>query len=293
VERRAGALRDFALFGLEHVRVQRAALIDSYDSSLGSYASQKGNFHARERAHLGSNGDIELAALAKVYGRAQYGPDEEDHLDRAPDALLSDGFGPAHGPLTLPLPDAPDAPPGDALTVASKRSATLGPGVVTLARLVTKRHASLRVLGPCDLVITGDALAYGQSTWTLDASAGPIRLYAAGSLRLRADARVVTPVEDPSQVSFYLTGEHRKASAPSPEIVLEAEARFHGTLHAPRLSLRIGNAFELFGRAEARWIELAPGGKLHFDERLAAGSLDAREEFAVLTWRPLDPKESP
>src|SRR6185503_18370999 len=66
---------DFGIFGKKLVALKSNSKIDSYNSALGTYASQSSGSYAHANGNVGSNDNITVAANAKVYGYAQYGPD--------------------------------------------------------------------------------------------------------------------------------------------------------------------------------------------------------------------------
>lgn len=281
-------VEDFGVFGRERVTLRSGCLIDSYDSTLGPYASQVDGGHARDDGNVGSNGDVGFSANARVYGYAQCGPDDDDSIRLAPDVTVWDGFGAARTRVVLPPIPVPSLEGFESLTVDRRQDETLGPGDFQVASLITKSGSSLTLRGPCNLVITKEAILRSSSTWILDATSGPIRVYALNDFRLQRGASVRSTVEDPGRTTLYLCGVHDRPDDRSPAISFSADARFHGTVIAPELSLVIENTFELFGAVEARWLELASSARVHFDEKLAAGELDPGADTAILAWRSLE-----
>lgn len=173
------------------------------------------------------------------------------------------------------------------LTVGANQTETIGPGSFQYTSLTAKSRSGLTILGPCNLVITTGVTIHRGATWTFDATEGPIQVHALNDFRLHDDATIRTTVEDPARVTIYLTGVHDSADDRSPLVSLSSDAEFYGSLYAPDLSVMIANSFELFGRLEAGWVELANGARVHFDEHLASGELDPGADREVLAWRPL------
>src|SRR4030095_2062290 len=68
----------WALYGRESANLDSSVRVDSYDSTLGSYASQVVGSgltaHALEEGALGSNGDIFIGPATNVWGDATPGP---------------------------------------------------------------------------------------------------------------------------------------------------------------------------------------------------------------------------
>jgi hypothetical protein len=162
---------------------------------------------------------------------------------------------------------------------------TIGPGTFELANLIARGRSRLTVRGPCELVVTTNVIVQGGSTWTLDATEGPIRIYALGNFRLGRNASVLTTTVDPSRVSFLLAGTHDSPDDRSPSIAFSADAQLYGTVVAPGLSVELEGGFELYGSLKARWVELESGARVHFDEELACGPLDPGPSHGILGWR--------
>lgn len=279
---------DFGIFGDRGVSLRSNSQVDSYDSNLGTYASQVSGAYARANGNVGSNEDIAVSANAKVYGYSQYGPDSDDAISVASNVTLLDGYGAAQTHVDLPVITAPSYASSGALTVTGGTTKTLGPGNVEYTSIKTKSNSALVVKGPCNLVISSAASIASNSTWTMDATNGPIQIYALGSFELKSNSTVVTTSKDPTQLTLNLTGTHASAGSSSPKLDFSSNSQFYGTINAPNLSVVISSNFELYGSLKARWLELSSNSRVHFDERLANGGLEAGTGYEILGWRPLE-----
>ena len=72
---------DYGAYGRDDFKMMGGGLIDSWDSGLGTYASQAingpdggGNMYANGNARIGCNGTIKLAGSSQVHGDAETGP---------------------------------------------------------------------------------------------------------------------------------------------------------------------------------------------------------------------------
>ena len=65
---------EYAAFGGSSVDAGGISLCDSYDSDVGTYASQVSGDHAGENGNIASNGNITASGTADVYGDATPGP---------------------------------------------------------------------------------------------------------------------------------------------------------------------------------------------------------------------------
>ena len=276
----------FGIFGDRGVTLRSNSTIDSYNSSLGTYASQVSGGHAKNNGNVGSNDNITVASNAKVFGYSQYGPDAGDTISIASNVTLLDGYGAAETHVALPAVTVPSYASSGALTVSGSK--TIWPGNLQYTTLTTNSNSSLLVKGPCNLVITSAAQIKSNSTWTFDATNGPITIYALGSFELRSNATVATTSKDPSKLTLNLTGTHSADSSSSPKIDFSSNSSFYGTVYAPNLSVVISSNFELYGMIRSRWLELSSNSKIHFDEQLTNGNLDVGQGYEVLGWRELE-----
>jgi hypothetical protein len=137
-------------------------------------------------------------------------------------------------------------------------------------------------------VISQAATIRANSTLTFDATDGPITVYALGSFDLRSNSTVATTSKDPSMLTLNLSGTHASASASSPTIAFSSNSAFYGTIYAPQLSVIIASNFEVYGMIRARWLELSSNARIHFDEQLVNGGLDAGQDYEILGWRALE-----
>lgn len=293
VEEQSGEISDFGLFGERLVDLKSNCLIDSFNSSLGTYASQVSGGFASENGNVGSNDDIQLASNGKVYGFAQYGPDLDDSISLAANVTLSDGYGAASTGVVLAPVVAPSFASLGAYTVNTGQNKTIGPGNLQYTTLATKSNSSLKVVGPCKLVISSSATINANSTWTLDATNGPIEIYALGSFELKSNSTVATTTQDPTQLTLYLAGQHTSVGDTTPKLDFSSNSQFYGTIHAPDLSVQIASNFELYGSVKAEWLTVASNARLHYDEVLASGELDAGSGYDVVAWRQLTGELAP
>jgi hypothetical protein len=293
VEDQSSDITDFGVFGERLVDLKSNSKIDSYDSSLGTYASQVSGAFAKSNGNVGTNDDIVVAANAKVYGYAQYGPSSDDTISIASNVTLNDGYGAAKAEITLAPVVVPSYANQAAVTVNANQTKTLGPGNLQVPSITTKSNSNLKVVGPCNLVITDAATINSNSTWTFDATNGPINVYAKKDFELKSNSTIATTVKDPTKLTFYLSGVHASKSASSPKVDFSSNSQFYGTVYAPDLAVSISSNFELYGSLKAQWITLASNSKIHYDQKLAVGPLDASTGYEVLAWRPLTGELAP
>jgi hypothetical protein len=288
----SAGISDFGIFGERAVTIASNAKIDSYNSDLGTYASQVSGDHALANGNVGSNDSISVASNAKVWGYAQYGPDASDSISIGSSVTLANGYGPAEEERTLDPIVVPSYPNSGALTLSGRTPVTIGPGNLQYTSITTRSNTALIVRGPCNLVITTGATISSNSSWTFDATNGPINVYATNNFDLRSNSTVTTTTQDPTQLTLYLSGVHASSSSSSPTINFSSNSSFYGTIHAPDLSVEISSNFELFGSLAAQWIRLASNSRVHYDEALATGALDSGSGWEIRAWRQLEGEQT-
>jgi len=291
VEDSSGAISDFGVFGERGVTLASNARVDSYDSTLGTYASQVSGDHANGHGNLGSNDSVSIASNASVWGYAQYGPDASDSISIGSSVTLEAGYGAAETVQELAPIVVPSYTSLGALS-APRGTTTLGPGNLQYTTITTRSGSVLNVRGPCNLVITSAATIASNSTWSFDASGGPINVYVLNNFDLRSNSTVSTTSTDPSRLTLYLAGTHTSQSDTSPSISFSSNSQFYGTIHAPDLSVEISSNFEVFGSLKAEWIRLASNSRIHYDESLATGPLDSGANYEIRAWRQLEGEQT-
>ena len=292
VEDTSSEITDFGIFGKDLVQLASNSLIDSYNSTLGTYASQVSGGHAKNNGNVGTNEDISVSANAKVWGYAQYGPDVGDTISIASNVTIADGYGPAESNVTLAPVVVPSYASLGTLTVNGGTTKTLGPGNLQYTSITTKSNSALTVKGPCNLVITSSALANSNSSWTFDATNGPIVVYAKNDFQLKSNSTMTTTLKDPTKLTLNLTGVHTSQNDTTPAISFSSNSSFYGTVYAPDISVSIASNFEIYGSLKAQWISLASNSKIHFDEKLSTGALEATSGYEIRAWRRLEGEQA-
>ncbi len=276
----------YAAFGADGVQLDSDTFVDSFDSMLGDYASQvaAGTDYGRERGAVGSNGDIHLSGNTEVHGDCRPGPGGALYATD-PGILVTGSTDPALQDLTLPVISPPAAASlGDLALVAD---VTLGPGLLGYGAVEVAGGATLTVVGPTQLVLADLRLTAG-TTLVLDASAGPIELYAAHDFVLASGSVVQTQGGTAADVKLFVSGDNRTTDPTlRAEVVLDATSEFVGAILAPNAGVRVGSGFEVFGSVMAGALDLSSNGRVHFDEALRYDRSAVDREFVTLIWRPL------
>jgi len=269
----------------EPLVIPEGALIDTYEppaegsggpGGIGPAASGE-EAESPAPVRLASNGSITVegspTSPATVLGDLAPGPGESATVDG--DSTLSGGIFPAPEPVTLPPVDVPNVTLGEGVVHGGAVPYAVPTGTSGYDHLVVEGSSQVIVTGPA-VVVLGDLTVEPRGELVLDASLGEIELYVTRSVALQRGASVTTTADDPTQLSVQIDGDV--------PVQLDALSQFHGMLHAPQARLAVGAGFELFGSLVARGVDLAPGVRMHFDERVwaeAQGSIMPR----FIGWR--------
>ncbi len=271
----------FAAFGADGVVLDSNAFIDSYDSSVGTYASQVqgGNTFALENGHVGSNDDILLKSNTEVHGDARPGPNGVVD-DSAPNVFVSGSTDPAEEEFEMPIIEVPVIPSSG--TLVGNGAVTLGPGDVCYDSIRMQGGSALTIRGPARVVVTDMEMRSG-STLNLDASGGQIELYATEDFVLRSNSTVNTLTSSAVGVTLLLSGDNR-AKVPPDRLELGSNSAFIGAIYAPNSSFRLGSNFDIYGSIMCGLLDLSSYGEIHFDEALLYDGWGSSDEYLPAFW---------
>jgi hypothetical protein len=276
----------FAAFADEGLLVESGALIDSYDSAKGTYASQVDGGRANDNGDVGSNDDVTLDSNSQIYGAGQYGPDSDDTITVSTNVTIVGGYGPSNEEVALDPVTVPVIPSTGALMVAGGTSTVLGPGDVHLDSVQVKSGGKLVIQGPARVVLDS-VLVRSNAAFAIDGTSGPVEVYGTGDFVLSSNSIFASTANEPTDVSLMLTGVHDSEADTTPRISLNSNTDFYGTFYAPELAVTVESNFEIYGAIQSRWLTLASNAQVHYDERLRYDETGGAPTFEVLLWRPL------
>jgi len=249
-----------AIFGDQRVCLESNAAVDSYDSSVGSYASQATNgngngTYAGEAGNVGSNGDINLSQNAEVHGDTRCGPLSTTTISG--NATVSGSTAPSPHEFRLPRFEVPQLPSSGALLVPSSTTLTLPSGDHRFDRVQVGAAGVLRVAGPARLVLGSLAMAAGARL-VIEASEGTVEIYLRGGLALGPSVRIGSQSPRPADLRLFLQADTR----------LDQTGRLYADVVAPGAAVELDGGFALFGRLTAASVELDGWSRVHVDEAL-------------------------
>lgn len=276
----------FACFGAKGVLLESNAFIDSYDSELGSYASQipAGQEFALENGNVGSNGDILLRSNTQVHGDCRPGPDGVLD-DSAPRTYVSGSTEPAEELVAMPPIEVPSIPSSGSMVRST--DLVLGPGEVHLDSLLMQGGTQLTLVGPATIVLDEYQMRSG-ARMVFDATHGEIVLHGTGDFVLESNTDMRTLSDSALDVTILLSGDNMSPGRRD-RIDLSSNADFVGAIYAPDISYRLGSNFDVYGSIICGELQLSSNGEIHFDEALLYDDDGDEIEYDVKLWRELSP----
>jgi len=238
-------------------------MVDSFDSELGSYASQvagsyNGYAYAKDNGDVLSNEDVILNSSATVFGDAKPGPGHTTTLNYG--AYVSGSTSPSPEPfLFTPIPEPPIAQ-GGPYSLGANAAATIVPGTYGFSDFTLNKASKLTVKGPATLVVdnfTGgkDARLY------IDATGGPVTFFVKGNYTHLANFEAQPKANSPMAVAFMVQG--------SQGVVFPNLCKVRGAYYVPNAAVTFSNDNEAWGSFAASQISMSNTMRFHYDESLA------------------------
>jgi len=275
----------YAAFGKEGVLFSASSFVDSYDSSLGSYASQYESSagYAATHGNVGSDGDIVMRTNSEIWGNATPGPEGQVIFD-GPNATVSGTTQPMEDEIVLPPITVPAFASEGAIMTRRGDSVVLS-GDHHFDGVQVAAGAEVVVQGPARIVFD-DFLLDSNSLMTVDASSGPVEIYCTGDVVMRSNSDLVTHTMQPRDVSLLITSNNVDGD-PLDTVEFSANSEYVGILYAPNAHVELKARFEVFGTATARSIHLASNSALHYDTNLLFEDDNGPPVFESVSWRPI------
>lgn len=291
LRRKIEAFHVFGAFGDELLTMSSNARIDSYDSRLGSYASQAVNgsgsdLHALTNGDTGSNADVQLSQNAKVWGDVT--PGETGTATILGNAVVTGSTAPATEHFDLPPLDIPSFGSSGAYSVANNATATIASGDAEYSNFTVGKQATLTITGPARVVVSNFRLENGGKVY-IDATNGPVEFYVHNDFIMRSNSYMGSTDEEPKDFKLFLESDN----IINPDLIVDLDdldfqsnSKLFGTIYAPNAHVDINSNFELFGSLIARRVTLRSNSLIHFDEALMFESDSGEVVYDVVAWLP-------
>lgn len=249
----------------EKLTMNASVIVDSFDSELGTYASQAtsveptyGFTYAKDGGHVSSNEDIVTNSDAKVMGDATPGPGYA--VSYSTNNLVSGSDAPAPEPFDFPAIEPPVVASTGPYSVAPSASQTLAPGTYGFDDMTLNKAANLTVVGPATLVVK-NFIGGKDSRLKIDASAGPVTIFVEGDYTHFANFASEPVGTSPMALAFMVQG--------TSDVVFPSQSKVRGAYYVPNANVLFASNSEAWGSFAANRIDMASSMRFHYDESLA------------------------
>jgi len=276
-------LFDAVLNSRDTLTLNSSVLIDSYESAVGSYASQAVNSlagftYANAHGDVASNKGVALSSDATVFGDAKPGPGYAVSFSQG--SFVSGSTAPAPAPMPFDPIVVPPTPSTGAYGVPDAGSRSLAAGDYGFDSLSIGKGATLVVHGPANIVCT-DFTGGRTGRLVIDASNGPVTIYVTGSYNHMSGFESVPAAGSPMALAFMLTA--------AQDINFPANSKLRGGYYGPQTNFTFTNYNEIWGAFSGNRVDMSADTRFHYDESLRSyweqrggGYHDPLE---VLMWR--------
>ena len=269
-------LLGMAIFSDQDLVVESGSLIDSFDSALGTYASQAPGGVGADGAILESNRSISVLSSTDLHGDAHSGPGY--NVDVKSSGSVSGTLQPIPEPRIIPPVVVPAiAPSGSLNTVADQ---VLAPGDYNFTTLSVGTGTELTIQGPARIVVD-DMSLLSNTSLVFDNLAGPIELFISGDFVQASNSTISSTALSAAMLRLNLTGDATQL------VEFRSNGDFYGVIYAPDATVDIHSNFEVFGSIIADSVIINSNVNIHYDEALK-NIIGSPETYTRATWTKTD-----
>ncbi|MBK7642303.1 MAG: hypothetical protein IPJ19_04530 [Planctomycetes bacterium] len=276
----------YALFGKDSISLDSSVKVDSYNSTLGTYASQSSgagiHAHALVNGSVGSNGNISAGSQTNVWGNATPGP---GHTVSLHEATVSGSIAPSAELVTYPAINVPTYTNYGALNVSA--NTTMAGGERTYTNIRVRNNKTLTITGPADVVMSN--LTMDSNSWiVINDAAGPVTLTIIDNFKLDSNSNIWPASKDPSKLRINMLSDN----VADPEVIVQLDtvsissnSTIYGCVYAPEARIVLDSNFSLYGSLMARSLNLDSNCNFHFDENLLSALSSGSVTYEMVSWR--------
>lgn len=269
-----------ALFGDLDLGASGNVFTDSYDSDLGTYASQAthnhavtGRTYAMTNGHLGSNRNIFIRGGVTVLGNATPGPGYTVQVSGG-SSYIEGSTAPAMSPTVLPPVDYTPAI-GSAGNYSTSGDVAFSTGTYRYDQFSAGGTAKIRIQGDVILYVDDDLSFTAQAQLIIEAG-GSLTVYHAGKDFSLTGGGMLNETLEPSKFRLFSRADDVKFSGNS---------TFHGAVYAPSATIVPTGTTDIFGSFVGRQIDVGGTTNFHYDEALSRQGLNNRTRLKKVSWR--------
>jgi len=246
-----------AVFVKDNISLDGSHIIDSYDSSLGTYAQTRRNYGGDIGTNSGDDRKIVLKGSSMIYGEVVGGPGATESgsvVTRG--SIVYQGF--TNGPeRSFPYINPPLGTNQGSVSYNGSGTHNLAPGTYT--SLDIKGSNIINLTGGT-YVFTDDIDIKGSSMLKIDASTGPVIIYAMKNVDLGGSS-IVNYTQKPS--NLILVG-----GPDTTQVKIRGSQAFYMGIYAPAAHLDISGSEAIYGSFVANDADIDGSAAIHFDQAL-------------------------
>ena len=291
MQQQANNMWVWGAFGDEELTMDSNSRVDSYDSTLGTYASQQVNgsgssAYALTNGHVGSNGDIDMSQNSSVQGNAVPGPTSSATI--VGNAYVTGSTTPNTGTVALPALNVPSFGTAGDVNYTKNNPIVLASGDYEFDDMYLGSQAVLTIHGPARVVVDNLELR-SNSQIVVDGSAGPVEFFVRDDFVMNSNTQIASTTLSPLDIAINLESDNiinPTQNVQLSEVTFESNSSIYGTLFAPNASVNVDSNFELVGAVVARQVHLDSWSRIHFDEALVnVNNNNVATTWQTICWR--------
>lgn len=278
----------FGAFGKEFLHMDSNARVDSYNSSLGTYASQAtsgsgSTQHALTNGDVGSNGDVGMDQNSKVWGDAIAGMNHTTTV--LGNAFVTGSTTPATADVEFPTITVPTYTSYGNVTFSS--NTTIASSDRTYGTLRVGSNKTLTINGPANFVISNLTMNSGSQIVINDTN-GPVTFYVLDNFIMNSNSLLYPASLKPINFTLNILGDNvinPEVNVQLDTIDFDSNSKIWGVVYAPNANVVFDSNFELFGSMMARSLDIDSNASFHFDEALIDATSNGIPTFETVAWR--------
>lgn len=246
----------------EQLTLNQGVVVDSFDSSTGTYASQavnvtNGHTHANTEGDVRSNANIVLNSLASVFGDASPGPSGSVIFNMG--SYVHGSTLPSLADYSFPPISFPSYASAGSVVVPTNGTGSVAPGDYDLTDVTINKDGVLTIEGPANLVVD-NFMGGKDGRLEIDATNGPVTIYVRSSYTHTSGFEADAAPGSPLALAFLID--------PVQDVIFPSATNIRGAYYAPNANIVFSNGNECWGAFAANRIDMSNDMRFHFDEDL-------------------------
>jgi hypothetical protein len=260
----------WACFGIDFVNLASQAKVDSYDSSLGTYAAQNvngsgSNSYALSNGNIGSDGNVTMSQNSLVFGNAQAGPGYSTTVTG--NAAVSGTTAPMLNSINWAAVTLPASPLAGNTSIGTS---TITTGTHAYGATTISNNAQVTVTGPAKLVFDSLVLRTGSAI-LVNATNGPVEIYVVNNMVMNSNTTIHSNDYKAQNVRVNLLSDNifdPNVQVSLDNVEFDSNSTLYGMIYAPTAAVVIDSNFTVYGGIISRRVDLRSNSRVHFDQAL-------------------------